>query len=79
VIASNHGALPESVGDGGILLDYREPAKLWASEIRRLWTDPAYFRALSDRARTYSQRAELDPDSLVNILEERLRTIERAS
>jgi glycosyltransferase involved in cell wall biosynthesis len=75
VVASNHGALPESVGNGGILLDYKQPPEIWASEIRRLWLDEAYHSQVSQAAVNYSRRAEICPRAQVDLLE---ATLEQA-
>ena len=68
VVASNHGALPESVGTGGILLDYKRPAEEWASVIRRLWSDDNYHSEISRGALAYSKRPELNPEAQVDLL-----------
>lgn len=68
VIASNHGALPESVGTGGILLDYEQPAEAWANQIRKLWTDANYHAEISRNAAAYAARPELDPEAQVDLV-----------
>jgi glycosyltransferase involved in cell wall biosynthesis len=37
VLASNRGALPEVVGEGGLVLDPHAPAAAWAAALRRLY------------------------------------------
>jgi glycosyltransferase involved in cell wall biosynthesis len=68
VIASGVGGLPESVGNGGIVLDPTSAAETWASEIERLFTDPAHHAALSRRAFERSQSPELAPRAIVDEL-----------
>jgi len=54
VIASNRTAIPEVMGDAGILLDPDdEPA--WPAAIQKILGDPAYRAALSQRARQQAQ------------------------
>jgi glycosyltransferase involved in cell wall biosynthesis len=63
VVASNRGALPETVAGGGILLsipahytpetqDVPTPEEVapWVEAILRLWDDPAYYDEASRRA-----------------------------
>jgi glycosyltransferase involved in cell wall biosynthesis len=75
VVASNHGALPESVGIGGILIDYERPAEDWASEIRKLWIDEAYYTKVSQAAAAYACRIEINPKAQVDLLEGTLKSI----
>jgi glycosyltransferase involved in cell wall biosynthesis len=39
VLASDRGALPENVGDGGLVLDPHAPVDDWAAALRRLYDD----------------------------------------
>ena len=77
VIASNHGALPESVGSGGILIDYQQPAETWAMAVRRLWTDEAYYRQMAAAAHDYSRRPDIDPNRQITLLENSLTALLR--
>lgn len=79
VVASNHGALPEAVGPGGILLGFTEAPEVWAGAIRALWTDPALYRDMSDAARQHSQRPQLDPDRQIDKLLATLQSFARRS
>jgi glycosyltransferase involved in cell wall biosynthesis len=73
VLASRRGGLPEAVGPGGVLLDSNAPAEIWASALKRLWTDAAQYRRLSEAALAYSRRPELDAerqlDSFIEVIE----------
>jgi glycosyltransferase involved in cell wall biosynthesis len=73
IIASNRGALPETVGDAGILLDIPEeytprsnmvPAdktvKPWVDAIIKVWDDKEYYDELSKRALEHSKRWHYD-------------------
>jgi glycosyltransferase involved in cell wall biosynthesis len=68
VVASNRGGLPESVGPGGVVLEYDQPAPLWAEAIRRLWVDGDWYRGLSQAALDHSARPAIDPDRQVTRL-----------
>ncbi len=59
VIASNRGGLPEAVGPGGIVLNPDGALENWLAELRRLWSDSAYYSDLSAAARTYADRPSL--------------------
>jgi glycosyltransferase involved in cell wall biosynthesis len=60
VIASNRGALPEVLGDAGVLVDPDDPAEI-ANAMRRLLGDPDLRRRMADagvaRARRYTWTA----------------------
>lgn len=51
VIASNRGALPDTVGDGGVILDVHAPIEDWESVLWTLYRDQGSWQILSDRAR----------------------------
>lgn len=59
LIASNLTAIPEVVGDGGLLLDARAE-EAWADSILRIFQDPAFAHDLSrrgiERSRAFSAR-----------------------
>jgi glycosyltransferase involved in cell wall biosynthesis len=68
VLASNRGALPETIGDGGLLFDIpacytpqsctlptAEEVEPWVKTIIRLWDDADFYQQASETAR---QRAE---------------------
>jgi len=61
VLASNHAALPESVGPGGILVSPDAPLEDWVRALRSLWDDPALYERLSERARAFAARPEAQP------------------
>jgi glycosyltransferase involved in cell wall biosynthesis len=57
-IASNLGGLPESVGEGGILLP-PDDVDAWVDAIKRM-LDKRYYRQLSQRAAEHSKKFEFD-------------------
>lgn len=69
VLASNRGALPETIGDSGVVLDIpaqytptstivptREDVEPWIDTILRLWDDTDLYRRQCARAQHESQR-----------------------
>jgi glycosyltransferase involved in cell wall biosynthesis len=60
VLASDRGALPETVGAGGAVIKYDAPAHTWATELRRMWSDGLYYEQLQQAALTHSRRPELN-------------------
>ena len=69
VLASNRGALPEVVGEGGLLFDIparytpdstdvpsAEEVTPWVEAILRLWDDEAFYRQQSEKARRQAER-----------------------
>lgn len=67
-LASNRGGLPESVGDGGILVDPDAPAEVWQSALSRMWDNAAEYDRLAERARRHALRPEIQPSSIVSQL-----------
>lgn len=57
VIASNRGSSPQNVGEGGVILDYGDPA-LWADVIRLLCSDCELRARLGDCGRRNVKRFE---------------------
>ncbi|MDQ3330345.1 MAG: glycosyltransferase [Planctomycetota bacterium] len=81
VLASNRGALPEIVGEGGYLFDIparytpqtreiptAEEVEPWVETIIRLWDNPQEYAAACERARKHAQRWH--PDRLAPIYRE---------
>lgn len=62
VLGSNRGGLPESIGPGGIALDYDAPLEIWADALRDLWFKITVYNRYADAALAHSKRAEMNPD-----------------
>ena len=78
-LASRIGALPETVGPGGLLVDPQADLAQWVQALRSIWDDDAAYRGYSDAAATYAQRPDIAPQPLAAHFAEALRnTIERA-
>ena len=60
------GGLPESVGEGGLLLPPDAPAADWAAALRDLWDHASRYARLSERSRAMAARPELRKDTLVD-------------
>ena len=65
VVGSDHGGLPEAVGPGGSLLPRDSEPAIWAAEIKRLWSDDAYWSAKSAAALAHAARPDIDKDRQV--------------
>ncbi len=78
VLASNRGALPETIGDAGFLFDIparytpetreiptAEEVEPWVEAIIRLWDDAAEYERWSHAARQHAQ--QWHPDQLAPI------------
>ncbi|MFD2239242.1 glycosyltransferase [Aureimonas populi] len=68
LVASRCGGLPEAVGPGGILLDPKAPAELWAEAVKRLWHDHDFYEETSKAARLYSHRPEMNRADQIDAL-----------
>ncbi len=74
VIASNRGALPESVGSGGILIDPPDDIQAWEKALGNLWDDSNVYQHYVGLARQGAERSEIGEsiltDRLLKVLEE---------
>jgi glycosyltransferase involved in cell wall biosynthesis len=66
VLASNRGALPDTVGAGGVCLDPDAPAAEWEAAFAAIWDDAGRYDALCAAARTHAARAEIAPEVISN-------------
>ncbi|MFA7429803.1 MAG: glycosyltransferase [Rhodospirillaceae bacterium] len=60
VLASNRGALPDTVGRGGGALDLHAPLEIWTHALRSLYFDTATWQDASHAALTHARREILD-------------------
>jgi glycosyltransferase involved in cell wall biosynthesis len=60
VLASDRGALPETVGPGGAVIKYDAPAEVWVAQLKQMWSDEVYYEKLQQSALTHSRRPALD-------------------
>jgi glycosyltransferase involved in cell wall biosynthesis len=73
VLASRIGGLPESVGTGGILVEARAPIEDWLAALSKMWDDKQQYELLAQEALKYSQRPEIQPELLVDRVEQAIR------
>ena len=64
VIASDRGALPETVGSGGLLVPIDQGLAPWLTALDRLTATPDVYRELSQAALSHATRAGLSVDSI---------------
>jgi glycosyltransferase involved in cell wall biosynthesis len=69
VLAANVGGLGEAVGPGGVLMPVGSGAADWAAELKRMWSDVDHYAALSQTARAYARRPEIDPAAQIDQFE----------
>lgn len=60
-LVSDRGALPETVGAGGLVVPLHAPPEAWVAALDRLWHDPAEHARLAAGARAQAARPERDP------------------
>jgi len=76
VLASDLPALREAVGPGGICLPLGD-VELWVEKLDELWRDDLNYNQLSDVARAYSTRPEVDPNAIGREFEDLLLALTR--
>lgn len=59
VVASNRGALPETVGDGGVIVDAHAPVEDWSQVVASLYHSAGVWSIMSGRARQHSHKLML--------------------
>ncbi len=87
VLASNRGALPETVGEGGLVFDIperhtplsteaptAEEVEPWVEAIIRLWDDEEFYRHQSEKALEHAK--QWHPERLRPIYEEFFRNLQ---
>jgi hypothetical protein len=68
-LASNRGALPQVVGDGGLVLDHHASGQEWASALLRLYASPEpYSQAAHQRGHQHSMMAPVIAAELLSLL-----------
>jgi glycosyltransferase involved in cell wall biosynthesis len=63
-IVSNLGALPETVGAGGLVIAADAPVEQWTAALRSLWSDESLYRQCMDAALAYSARPQIAPEKI---------------
>jgi glycosyltransferase involved in cell wall biosynthesis len=79
VLIADRPGLKEVAGPAGIVLPSNEPGA-WAAELRRLWTDRAYYEEMSRRSSARSMSPDVAADAIVEKFESLVcRAIETSS
>lgn len=68
VLSSNRGGLPESVGEGGIIIPYDADIEQWENALSTLWDKQDIYSNLSKNALDRSQNEDISRDSIINKL-----------
>jgi glycosyltransferase involved in cell wall biosynthesis len=63
-LTSDRGALPETVGAGGIAVPLDAGFEAWRDALDRLWDDPAFYARCAEAARAESTDADRVPDRI---------------
>jgi len=63
-LTSDRGALPETLGGGGIAVPLDSGLEPWLAALDRLWQDQAFYAACAAAARSESTAAERAPDRI---------------
>jgi glycosyltransferase involved in cell wall biosynthesis len=64
-VASDRGALPDTVGEGGVVLSLAEPVERWCAAVESLFSDGRRYGECAHAARANALRADLAPDAVV--------------
>jgi len=63
-LVSARGALPETLGGGGIAVPLDAGLDAWLQALDRLWLDPAFYAQCAAAARAASTAADRDPERI---------------
>lgn len=77
-LASNQGGLPESVGEGGILVEPAASLDQWQRALARMWDDRAEYERLAELARQHARRPDFQPSAIAEELLAVLAELPRA-
>jgi hypothetical protein len=65
-LAAQRGGLPESVGEGGLLVAADADLAAWERAFARLWDDPREYAARAAAALAHAARPEIQPAAIVS-------------
>lgn len=75
-LGSDRGALPDTIGRGGLCLPFDAPPQSWRRALSQLWDDGENYAAYAAAAADHSRRREIAPDCVLSdflaLLEARL-------
>lgn len=78
VLASNRGGLPESVGDGGILIP-DDDVCAWQGALEDLWCNDRRWSELSKEALRHAARDDIQPTTVIGQFLETINEVKRNS
>ena len=58
-VVSDAGALPETLGPGGLVVPADAPVEAWVDAVRSIWDDAALYARFSEAARAFAARDEI--------------------
>jgi glycosyltransferase involved in cell wall biosynthesis len=64
-LASAHGALPETVGPGGLCVPLEAPSRTWREAFSALWDEPGPYAAYGQAALRHSERDEIQVGQVI--------------
>ncbi len=67
-LVSDRGALPETVGDGGVVVPLHASAEAWQQAFDRLWDDRAFYAERARAALARAEAADLQPKAIIGRL-----------
>lgn len=65
-LASTRGALPDTVGPGGLCVPLDAPAEAWAAAFSTLWDESAAYGGFREAAEAFSRRDEIQVDQVID-------------
>ena len=77
-VASRIGGIPETIGEGGILLAPGDPPGSWAATLERILTDKGLYARLSAKAVLSAARPEVNAEEITRCLLETVRSLNHA-
>ncbi|HEY7610868.1 MAG TPA: glycosyltransferase [Alphaproteobacteria bacterium] len=64
-VVSDRGGLPDTLGQGGVVVPITAPIERWCEAVEGLLNDPARYAALSQSATRHAARPETAPERIV--------------
>jgi glycosyltransferase involved in cell wall biosynthesis len=65
VLGSHRGALPESIGPGGVLIENYTSVDAWDEILKHTWSNHGLLSDLGEKAVNFSNRVELDENGII--------------
>jgi glycosyltransferase involved in cell wall biosynthesis len=78
-LISDRGALPETLGEGGIVVPLDAGPDAWAAALDRIWSDPSCYRRASAAALRQASRTERNPGRVIEAFLDLLQGLHAAA